>query len=244
MGELEDRARAHAALGEPVRLAIVDRLGWGDISPKELGASLGLPTNLLAHHLRTLESARLIRRVRSEGDRRRSYVQLADEDDLLGLIARTAQIRLPPTERVVFVCSHNSARSQLARAAWSARSEIPAASAGTRPADRVHPRAVRVGRRHGLDLSAAVPRRIGDIAWGTDLVVAVCDNAYEELPPDAAQVHWAVPDPARLDTDAAFESACTQIIRRVDRLARAVADRPTADRQARSGGTASRATEP
>ena len=71
------RAAVHAALGEPVRLAIVDRLGPGDASPGELRAVVGLPTNLLAHHLKVLDEAGLIRRVRSEGDRRRSYVQLS-----------------------------------------------------------------------------------------------------------------------------------------------------------------------
>src|SRR5450755_275347 len=73
---LEQRARRYAALGEPVRLAIIDQLTLGDASPGELGAVVDLPTNLLAHHLRVLEEAGLIRRVRSEGDRRRSYVQL------------------------------------------------------------------------------------------------------------------------------------------------------------------------
>ena len=52
--QLTRRARMHAALGEPARLAIVDRLLPGDASPGELGAALGLPTNLLAHHLRVL----------------------------------------------------------------------------------------------------------------------------------------------------------------------------------------------
>ena len=74
--ELERRARVHAALGEPARLAIVDRLVPGDASPGGAGAELGLATNLLAHHLRVLQEAGVIRRVRSEGDRRRAYVQL------------------------------------------------------------------------------------------------------------------------------------------------------------------------
>ena len=48
----------------------------GDASPSDLAESLDLGTNLLAHHLKVLEAAGVIRRVRSEGDRRRSYVQL------------------------------------------------------------------------------------------------------------------------------------------------------------------------
>ncbi len=73
---LDGRAAVFAALGEPIRLALVDRLVAGDASPGELAADVGLGSNLLAHHLRVLEDAGIIRRVRSEGDRRRSYVQL------------------------------------------------------------------------------------------------------------------------------------------------------------------------
>ena len=73
---LEERAAVHAALGEPVRLALADQLIAGDASPSDLAESLDLGTNLLAHHLKVLEAAGVIRRVRSEGDRRRSYVQL------------------------------------------------------------------------------------------------------------------------------------------------------------------------
>jgi len=64
MVTVERRAAVHAALGEPVRLAIVDRLGPGDASPGELAAAVGLGTNLLAHHLKVLAEAGVIRRVR------------------------------------------------------------------------------------------------------------------------------------------------------------------------------------
>ena len=77
MGDnMDGRAAVFAALGEPVRLALVDRLVTGDASPGELATDVGLNSNLLAHHLRVLEDAGVIRRVRSEGDRRRNYVQL------------------------------------------------------------------------------------------------------------------------------------------------------------------------
>jgi protein-tyrosine-phosphatase len=210
----------HAALGEPVRLRIVDNLVLGDASPGELGRLVELPTNLLAHHLKVLDDAGLIRRVRSEGDRRRSYVQLALDDPVVASITQaTGEVSPDPAERVVFVCTQNSARSQLAAAAWSRTSAIPAASAGTRPAARVHPRAVSVGRRHGLRLGRARPAHLDDVVRNGDLVVAVCDNAHESLPPERHQLHWSVPDPARTDTDAAFESAYHQITTRVAHLA-------------------------
>src|SRR6478609_9314286 len=128
--QLMRRARVHAALGEPARLAIVDRLVPGDASPGELGVELGLATNLLAHHLRVLQEAGLIRRVQSEGDRRRTYVRLTLQDPLV----RAAVLpHYPPAAvapRVVFVCTHNSARSQLAAASWRRVSSVPAACAG------------------------------------------------------------------------------------------------------------------
>src|SRR6185436_10313437 len=85
---IERRATVHAALGEPVRLAIVDRLGPGDASPGELAAAVGVGSNLLAHHLNVLEEAGVIRRVRSEGDRRRSYVQLCLDDPVVWAAAQ------------------------------------------------------------------------------------------------------------------------------------------------------------
>ena len=154
MVTVERRAAVHAALGEPVRLAIVDRLGPGDASPGELAAAVGLGTNLLAHHLKVLAEAGVIRRVRSEGDKRRSYVRLCLDDPMVWTAAQAGLgSQLPvgrPVPRVVFVCTANSARSQLAAARWNAISPVPAASAGTHPAVRVHPRAAATGRRHGL----------------------------------------------------------------------------------------------
>jgi protein-tyrosine-phosphatase/DNA-binding transcriptional ArsR family regulator len=227
VSNVEQRARMHAALGEPVRLAIVDHLALGDTSPGELGKKFELATNLLAHHLKVLQDAGLIRRVRSEGDRRRSYVQLVLDDPLVTALTRPALMPTAGTgqagsaERVVFVCTQNSARSQLAAAAWARASTVPSTSAGTHPAARVHPRAVRVGRRHGLHLDAHATADIANVVRPGDLLVAVCDNAHEELPPGQAQLHWAVPDPVRVDTDQAFETAYEQITQRVERLAHA-----------------------
>ena len=226
----ERRARLHAALGEPVRLAIVDRLAVGDASPGELGASLSLASNLLAHHLGVLDDAGVIRRVRSEGDRRRSYVQLRLDDsavtDLVrpGVAAAPDQLSSDPA-RVVFICTHNSARSQLAAAAWRRVNRVtPATSAGTHPAARVHARAIEVGRRHGLRLGNARTSRLDAVHVPGDLLVAVCDNAHEELPAgaDLPRLHWSVPDPVRVDTEDAFETACADLTRRVERLSAAV----------------------
>jgi ArsR family transcriptional regulator, arsenate/arsenite/antimonite-responsive transcriptional repressor / arsenate reductase (thioredoxin) len=209
------RARVHAALGDPARLAIVDMLTLGDASPGEVAQSLNMPTNLIAHHLKVLQDTGLIVRTPSEGDRRRTYLRLVPET----LAALTPPL-LRPVPRVVFVCTYNSARSQLATALWAQRSPVPAASAGTQPADRVHPRAVRVARRHGLSIAPARTAHVADVIRADDLVVAVCDNAHEHLPTGSQPaLHWSVPDPAPVDTDAAFEAAYAEIAARIDRLA-------------------------
>ena len=108
--QLQRRAAAHAALGDPGRLAIVDELEVSDRSPKELGQRLGLTSNLLAHHLDVLERAGLITRFTSAGDARRKYVRLTRNG--LGALS-VGEPRLLPATDVLFVCSHNSARSQL-----------------------------------------------------------------------------------------------------------------------------------
>jgi protein-tyrosine-phosphatase len=213
-----ERARIHAALGEPARLAIVDTLTLGDASPGEIGHALGLPTNLIAHHLGVLTDAGVVERTRSQGDRRRTYVRLRPQALTTLLPAPLRQV-----PRVVFVCTHNSARSQLAAALWARRSPIPATCAGTDPAPRVHPRAIRVGRRHGLSIDSRRTAHVRDVLRPDDLVVAVCDNAHEHLPGHhGPRLHWSVPDPAPLDTDTAFEAALSDIRARIDRLAPAL----------------------
>jgi hypothetical protein len=62
--DVEHRAKLHAALGEPSRLAIVDALGISDRSPQELQQRQAIPANLLAHHLDVLEAADLLQRSR------------------------------------------------------------------------------------------------------------------------------------------------------------------------------------
>lgn len=217
--DLELRARRHAALGEPARLAIVERLLLSDASPTELGREFALPSNLLAHHLGQLEQVGLIRRARSESDHRRTYVRLVPQA-LAGLVPAGAR----EAARVVFVCTANSARSPLAEAIWSQRSRIPTASAGTEPAPRVHPGTLKAARRHHIRLSGTGTRHIDQVLRPGDLVVAVCDHAHEHASPrtDVSWLHWAVPDPAATGTDAAFDAAVDELAERIDRLAPAI----------------------
>jgi len=209
---LEARALKHVALADSGRLHIVDLLTLSDRSSTELQAELGMTSNLLAHHLATLESGGLIHRQRSEGDRRRSYISLRPEafDGLLpGSTAKAT--------RVVFVCTANSARSQLAAALWKTVSTVPAASAGTHPADAIAEGAIATAVDHGLELSGP-PRTMEGVTNVGDFIVTVCDSAREELGSRAA-AHWSVPDPVTVGDQAAFETAFDEIQRRVHELA-------------------------
>ena len=151
-------------------------------------------------------------RARSEADRRRSYVRLVPA--ALEEIGLHATVR---ASRVVFVCTANSARSQLAAALWRQASQIPVESAGTHPAAHIDPGAVSAARRHKLSLQGHRPRALTASRAG-DVVITVCDNAHEELG-NVAGLHWSVPDPVRVGSEAAFDAAYDDLHRRVDQLA-------------------------
>jgi len=203
----------HAALADPARLAITDTLQAGDASPSELAAMLAMPSNLLAHHLHVLQQAGIITRRRSEGDRRRTYLQLVP-----GVLDSPAAPTARAALRVLFVCTANSARSHLAAALWRRASTVPAVSAGTQPAPAIDPGAIAAAQRHRLPLPRLRPRHISDVRRQGDLVITVCDLAHEELH-EAAAVHWSIPDPVPAGDPASFDAALAQLADRVGRLA-------------------------
>lgn len=208
---IDARAALHAALGDPARLAIVEELAISDRAPSALSARFGLAGNLLAHHLDVLEGVGLIERQVSAGDRRRRYVRLR-RDTLRNLALGTTP---PRAGRALFVCTQNSARSQLAAALWRKRTGRDATSAGTHPADRVHPGALAAARRAGLDLTGARPRALGPDDLDVDVVVTVCDRAHEELDPPEDWWHWSVSDPVDAGTRRAFDAALTELDERI-----------------------------
>lgn len=203
----------HAALADGARLRIVDLLAVGDRSPSEIGSALGLPSNLLAHHLGVLESAGLVTRHRSEGDRRRTYLSLTarGHDQSPGT---DTGVRPPPFRRVLFVCTANTARSHLAAALWRRASPVEAASAGTHPGERIHRGVVDAARRHGLDLPDVAPRLLSETLDRADLVITVCDRAHEEVG-ELGWAHWSVPDPVPVGTATAFDAAHEALAERI-----------------------------
>lgn len=228
----------HAALGDPGRLGIVDALLLGEASPTELQRLLDMPSNLLAHHVRILENVGLVTRHRSEADRRRTYLSLV-HGALDALRPVAVHITAHDAVRVVFVCTHNSARSQVAAAIWNDSSPVPAASAGTHPAQAVHPGMLAAARRHNIRLVPAVPRHVDDVLGPDDVVITVCDAAHEEIAAASSQdavpgwLHWSIPDPARTGKAEAFDLVVDQLTSRIDRVTAAV--RPLPHTEANGG---------
>lgn len=207
------RAAVHAALADAGRLAIVDCLLLADASPVELQASVPMSSNLMAHHLKVLRDAGLILRSPSEADRRRTYLRL-NVPALEAIVPSTSR----SARRVLFVCTQNTARSQMAAAIWNRRSGLPATSAGTRPADRIHPGALSAAERHGVPIEPCTPQHVDEVHSPGDLVVAVCDNAHEAMPTDPTRLHWSVSDPAAHPSPNAFDSAFEELRDRIARL--------------------------
>ncbi len=105
--------------------------------------------------------------------------------------------------RVMFLCTGNSCRSQMAEgfARVMSRGGIEPYSAGLAPASEVNPRAVQVMREAGADISHQRPKEIDPELLGKmDVVITLCDNAAESCPwtpPEIARFHWSLKDPAR-----------------------------------------------
>ena len=78
---------------------------------------------------------------------------------------------------------------------------------------------MKVAKRHGLRLDPTGTSHVSDVVRDDDLIVAVCDNAHEELAHALPRLHWSIPDPVPINTNAAFERAYTDINRRIHHLA-------------------------
>jgi arsenate reductase len=139
-----------------------------------------------------------------------------------------------PPMRVLFLCTHNSSRSQMAEGLLRARGgdRYAVFSAGTHPRG-VHPMAIQVMREIGIDISETAGHRAKSLDEfkdqpPMDLVVTVCDDAAEECPffPGARrQEHWSFPDPSAVTGSEeerleAFRSVRDAIARRIEDFVR------------------------
>lgn len=201
--------------GNPVRWRLLSELAGSDLRAGELTARVGRPQNAVSYHLGRLRAGGLVSTRRSSADHRDSYyhLDLTRCGDLLaatgaalhpGLAATPAPAgrrRRAAPVRVLFACTGNSARSQIAEALLrhAAIDRVEAASAGSHPKD-LHPNAVRVMHEYGIDIAGQRSKHLNELTGHRfDYVVTLCDKVREvcpEFPGGPEPIHWSIPDPA------------------------------------------------
>lgn len=219
-----------------MRWRLLGELSHSDRTVQELTAAVGEAQNLVSYHLRKLRDAGLVSSRRSSFDGRDAYyaVDLTRFGDLLSSTAaalhpgllRAPSSAAPGTRtRVLFLCTGNSARSQIAEAIVRSRSggTVEVHSAGSHPKP-LHPNAVRLLRCDlGADLTLHEPKHL-DVFAGEDLdwVISLCDKVREvcpEFPGEPRTVHWSIPDPSAVtgtrESWAAFRSLAAELETRV-----------------------------
>jgi protein-tyrosine-phosphatase/DNA-binding transcriptional ArsR family regulator len=199
----------------PLRWRLLEELARSDRRGRELTELLGERQSLVAYHLKHLRDGELVRAHRSSADGRDVYYRL-DLARCRELIAGTAAALHPgltqtapatvrPT-RVLFLCTGNSARSQLAEALLRARAAaggvVEVASAGSHPRP-VEPAVAAVLADRGIDAPGLRSKHVDEVASsGHDLVITLCDRVREACPdvdPAAEHIHWSVPPPQHGD---------------------------------------------
>ena len=226
----------------PLRWHLLSELGRSDRQVRELCDLVGRPQSLISYHLRQLRTHGLVSMRRSSADGRDAYYS-ADLACCRQLLAATAGalhpgMRLAPAAagdrrrrstavrpRLLFLCTGNSARSQMAEALVEqlAGGAIDAFSAGSHP-KTLHPYAVRAMREHGIDIAGRRTKHLGEFAEQSfGYVVSLCDRVREVCPefPDRPDlIHWSIPDPARegdadAGTYAAFQRTASELATRI-----------------------------
>jgi len=204
--------------GHPVRWGLLSELARSDRTVGELCVLLERPQNLVSYHLGRLRSELVVTRRRSAADGRDSYytLDLHRCTELLAAagVALHPGLRLSPTQRkpsaasgdrrarLLFLCTGNSARSQMAEALARrlGGGVVEAYSAGSHPKP-LHPNAVRVMRARGTDIDGRRSKHLSEFSEQRfEHVVSLCDRVREvcpEFPGRPNLVHWSIPDPAR-----------------------------------------------
>ena len=227
----------------PHRWAILSHLAYSDRRVGELTQLVGQPQNLVSYHLRELRNAGLVSSRRSSLDGRDAYYRL-DLDRCGAILCDTAAalhpaLRFVPSRvtpprrpgrppRVLFLCTGNSARSQMAEAlvnTWFPEA-VQARSAGSHPKP-LHPNAVRVMAERGIDISGNASKHLRRYERRHfDYVVTLCDKVREicpEFPGVPTRIHWSMPDPAAQgsadgETFPAFERTVHELEVRIPQL--------------------------
>jgi ArsR family transcriptional regulator, arsenate/arsenite/antimonite-responsive transcriptional repressor / arsenate reductase (thioredoxin) len=242
-------------LSDPVRWQLVGELGRSDRRVGELVDLVGKPQNLVSYHLAELRRAGIVTARRSSADGRDVYYR-ADLQlcrDLLGDAGRSLHAGLslvPPAHdgvtslrarpRLLFLCTGNSARSQMAEAIVEHRSEgtVDARSAGSHPKP-LHPEAVRVMAERGIDIAGRPTKPLTRFTRNRfDRVITLCDKVREvcpEFPGRPLAAHWSIADPAAASSgEGAFDAVADEIDTRVSLLLADLRSQPSLERTHRA----------
>lgn len=225
-----------------VRWHLLQLLAHSDYRVQDLVGKLQLPQNLVSYHLKQLRQGQFVTERRSSADERSIFYSLDVEHfQSLYLAAgetlhpAVAVAMVPKSQdesamqvpcRVLFLCTENSARSQMAEALLRHLSQgtVEAFSAGSQPAEHIHPQARRCMEEHGIDMSHAVPKHFEEfLGQQFDAIITVCDRVMETCPTfpgDPERIHWSFLDPASVrGTEAeqlrAFEQTALQLTSRL-----------------------------
>jgi len=220
-------------LAHDLRWHLLKALTISDQRAQELAAWVGEPMNLVSYHLKKLRDDGVVTTRRSEADGRDVYYSL-DMGRLRGMY-QAAGAALHPTlgqgdfspalhvtasRRILFVCTHNSARSQMAEGLMRhiAGGQIAVHSAGSHPTG-LHPDAIRAMDALGIDIRGQQSKHLHEFdGQAFDYVITVCDRAREicpVFPGDGAQMHWGYVDPTKIDDTSERHRAFDQIARQL-----------------------------
>ena len=232
--------------GHPLRWRLLGELAHSDRQVRELTGLLGQPQSLVSYHLGLLRAGGLVSVRRSSADRRDAYysIDLARCGELLteaGAVLHPGLRLIPPPDvrfaahaSVLFLCTGNSTRSQMAEAllGQQAGDTVEVASAGSHPKP-LHPNAIRVMREYGIDIAGRQPKHLDTVAGRRfDYVISLCDRVREicpEFPGPPEVIHWSIPDPAAgggsdAETYPAFRAVAAGLRTRIGFLLGRIAD--------------------
>jgi ArsR family transcriptional regulator, arsenate/arsenite/antimonite-responsive transcriptional repressor / arsenate reductase (thioredoxin) len=213
-------------LADDTRWRLLGALRRSDQLVGELVDQLQLPQNLVSYHLGVLRQAGLVQTHRSDADARALYygLNIAAVHASYQRIGASLYLDPPlasatlPAAIVLFLCTGNSARSQMAEG-WLrhlSQGRVPVRSAGTHPR-ALHPLATRVMAEAGVDIGYQQAKDISALAdLQPDVVITVCDLAREEctpVPPGTPLLHWSVPDPVTATGDEEVQLQTFRMVR-------------------------------
>jgi protein-tyrosine-phosphatase len=232
-------------LSHEIRWQLLQALALTDMHVQELVETVQRPQNLVSYHLHKLLQQEILREHRSHADGREVYYSL-DMDRIrssffsageslhpaLGPEMKPSTSKAvadqPKSLRILFLCTHNSARSQIAEAILRSKTngKIEVFSAGTE-ATQIHPFAVRILDEMQIDSNAQYSKSIEKfLGQQFDYIITVCDRAKEScpvFPGDPARIHWSIPDPAEVEGSEeaqyrAFRETGIQLVTRISYL--------------------------